>query len=364
MRQQATVGVLADASFDESFCRALIEAIGAGGELPHRARHAASSRRRRLTRACAREAGADLAARHRSSAQGSNTTLRVGDKLFLKLYRKLQPGMNPEVEIGRFLTEVAHFPNIVPVAGAVEYRSEGRQHLHARAAAGVRDEPGRRLGLHHQLSRALPRRPARRRPAGRRRARRLYRARCEMLAQRTAELHVALATRDGRSGIRAGADHRAKTCALWRDRCERELRRDAASCIAQPEALPESVRADAVAARRSARGARAAHRTLKARSSAAAGLKIRHHGDYHLGQVLLKRNDFIIVDFEGEPARPLEERRAKHSPLRDVAGMFRSFAYARQAAHAALLHRLDAEDCAQLGSVARPLGTRDARRSF
>jgi len=81
------------------------------------------------------------------------------------------------------------------------------------------------------------------------------------------------------------------------------------------------------------------------------GKKIRIHGDYHLGQVLVTRNDFVIIDFEGEPGHSLEQRRAKHSPLRDVAGMMRSFAYVQQSALRSVVH--NEAEAARLAPLAR-----------
>src|SRR6185312_8605996 len=119
VRQQATVGVLADACGDDAFARAVIDAMGSSAELPTQ-----EGRVRFTPTAVYPELRGDPAAElpvSPTGAQSSNTTLRVGDALFLKIYRKLQPGLNPELEIGRYLTETARFPNIVPVVGAAEY---------------------------------------------------------------------------------------------------------------------------------------------------------------------------------------------------------------------------------------------------
>jgi maltose alpha-D-glucosyltransferase/alpha-amylase len=327
VRQKAAVGVLADATADDLFCHSVVDAIEAGAEL--RMEH--GTMRFTPTRSFAeisRGHATDLAVSPPPN-QGSNTVVRIGDRLFFKVYRKLNPGLNPELEIGRFLTEVARFRHIVPLAGSVEYlANNGDSCTVALLQAFVLSQGD---GWEHtvdHLLRSLQDRQLDDLPLEERHG--AYLELVRMLGTRTAELHCALAHPTDDPAFSA-EPITPVDLAAWRGRVQQDAGDTLELLATRSSGLPESARADAAELlKRSS----ALLDRITARSPAAMqGIRIRHHGDYHLGQVLVRRNDFVIVDFEGEPARPLAERRQKHSPLRDVAGMLRSFSYAAQAAH-------------------------------
>ena len=328
VRQQAKVGVLADAYGDEGFCRAVVAAIGAGLEIAG----PGGKVRFTPTRAYAEIANDDIAqlpVRH-PQALTSNTTVTLGSRLLLKGYRRLRSGPAPELEIGRFLTEVARFPHSVPLAGSVDHiASDGTVTTLALLQAYVSNQGDGWAYTVNYLGRYLETRPEGEKalPAD---AHGAYLALVEKLGTRTAQLHAAFATTTGDADFDP-EPATAQDVASWKDGAREETRAAFHLLEHRLPGLAAPV-ADAARALLAQRGAVIASIERCCAAMPAALLKTRHHGDYHLGQVLVHENDFVIIDFEGEPARTLVERRRKHSPLRDVAGMLRSFDYAQWAA--------------------------------
>jgi maltokinase len=232
-------------------------------------------------------------------AEQSNSSVVFGDELVLKVFRRLEPGVNPELEMLRFLS-TREFPNIAALAGWYEYSGEL---MHA--TLGILQEfiSGGRDAW--QLAMDDPD---------------ALLARIPELGTATGEMHSCLAS-DGDDPAFAPEEPSSEALSLLTatideqiERVFQDLPRDA------PGLEPIAGRAEEVRER------------LQLMSHVGVGGRlIRHHGDYHLGQTLLRDDRWIILDFEGEPARPLLERRRKRSPLRDVAGMLRSFAYAASA---------------------------------
>jgi maltose alpha-D-glucosyltransferase / alpha-amylase len=279
------------------------------------------------------------------SAEQSNTSVLYGKQVILKLFRRLQSGENPDVEIGRFLTEVARFSNIPPFLGKIAITPTGGETTTVAMLQGLVENEGDGWewfldGLQEFFTAVLPL-PAPPETArasfaapdsGAQEALRSHgRATLEaaaLLGQRTAEMHLALATP---SDDPAFSPESLTAEDLNRDalRIQDQLRTSFEALRAKLASLPEEVADEAA-------GLLARRRELLARAQAVAvadpsGNKIRIHGDYHLGQTLRTAaggGDFVLLDFEGEPARSLAERRRKQCPLKDVAGMIRSFSYA------------------------------------
>jgi trehalose synthase-fused probable maltokinase len=232
----------------------------------------------------------------------SNSSLVFGDELVAKLFRKLEPGVNPELEMLRFLTDHG-FENIAPLHGWAEY--DGRS-LSATLAVVQRffadGTDGWELALDEIVSD----------PEG-------FLGRLASLGEVTARMHSTLGS-DATDPAFAPEEPSQEALSLLTATVDEDIERIFARLPDQPALEPIA-----------GCGQDVQERLSMLAQVGSGGRVIRTHGDYHLGQTLLTPRGWVILDFEGEPARSLPERRQKRSPLRDVAGMLRSFAYVASA---------------------------------
>jgi len=236
-------------------------------------------------------------------SEQSNTSVVLDERLVLKLYRRLEAGVNPELELLRFLTE-HDFPSIASLEG---WAAHVGQPLDATLAILQHYVPVRLDGWTFALEDLA---------AGGNGFVPLVRR----LGEVTGRMHTVLASEPSDPAF-SPEEPSAEALALIVARIDEEIEQVFASLPDLPELEPLEGRADQLRDRLREMG-----------QSGPLGRLIRDHGDYHLGQVLwTEADDWVVLDFEGEPARPLRERRHKRSPLRDVAGMLRSFSYAASA---------------------------------
>jgi maltose alpha-D-glucosyltransferase / alpha-amylase len=344
-KEGQSTGILYDAVEDSGWCASLLDLIGRRRQLRGEVGEllATPTRAFRSLRGTNGDALRPAVLR----AEQSNTSIAYGDRLILKLYRRLAEGVNPDLEVGRFLTEHTSFVHVAPVAGALEYRAPRREPMTVALLQGfvVNEGDAWRYTLDqikHYFERALARDPHEAVPEPDADLLALtdqdppalvgemlgeYVEAARLLGRRTAELHIALAS------VTDDPAFAPEPFTVLYQRALYQSMRNLTTGVFQllrerSEALPAEVSEDAQRILGLEDTVLQTFREIVGRTFAA--MRIRCHGDYHLGQVLHTGKDFVIIDFEGEPARPLSERRLKRSPLRDVAGMLRSFDYAAQ----------------------------------
>ncbi len=322
LRRTSRLGALQDAAPDPRFAEAVVAAMKEGLEAEH------EGVTFRASGTGALDALETVDEARTLGGEQSNVSVAFGDKGLLKIYRRLREGRQPDIEVSRYLAEHTDFANTPQFLGEATLARDGGEPatiaacfafvpnqgdgwkvivdmlshvMEDRLVAPEPDVPGESLHQALPFPQDFP----------------------HVLGQRTGELHRALATPTGDPAFApepVTGDDIAAWAADVRQQAQNAFR-NLATAAAGDDAAALLDRRDAVE-----------RLIADAARIAPGGQKTRIHGDYHLGQVLVAQADVYLIDFEGEPRRGLDERRAKSSPLRDVAGMLRSFDYAAFAA--------------------------------
>ena len=315
IRQHALVGMLYDALGEDAFCYFLLSSIKSGSRLPFALGEMVFSRTPKF-----QELPETLAVIHPSVEQ-TNTSIVYGDQVILKVYRRVQAGINPELEMGKFLTEISPCPNTTPLVGSIDYYANNmvttmavlHQYVPNRGTFGdytrdylkryfklCIDEPDRARDLNTTMD---------------------YLAQINMLGQRTAELHQALSKETGDPAFDPEQQPLSKITThveQIRERLIANFDKLEQILLYLPGPLHDmckhllSMRVSMM------------NRVTYSFPENPDLYKIRIHGNYHLDQILIVHNGFIITDFEGDPNLSLELRRAKQSPLKDIASLYHS----------------------------------------
>ncbi len=338
------LGVVYDALANEPFTAEVLRLIREGGEV-------ATHQGRRIVFKAGPAFGdvelPDDAAIKRMGGEQSNSSMLISDQMVIKFLRRLDSGIHPELEIGRYLTDVAGFKNVPPLLGSVELMDQDGTPTALALLQGfvMNQGDGWDYTLKHlrRFLEKVERKPDPGVPDGREEHSH-YIEMAGVLGRRLAEMHKAMALETDDPAFQpelVGPDD----VGAW----TRQVFDQADQARKALEGVRGGVDEDVQAkVDRMLDRWDAVNRLIQAPLPRRLELyKTRFHGDFHLGQVVLAKDDFYLLDFEGEPVRSLDERRAKHLPIKDVAGMVRSFNYAawaslfeRAAIHPEVMTRL------------------------
>ncbi|WP_157959578.1 putative maltokinase [Devosia submarina] len=360
LRSDARSGVLIDSALEPHLATTLLDAM--------RARRTIASDLGNVVFEAADGlvALAEIGEPRHLGAEQSNVSIAFGSKVILKLYRRLRAGDQPDVEVARFLTKIGHFANTPQFMGQIRHETQQGERTTLAAAFAFVPNQGDAWtviteALYQDLNdKGLLDASTSEGATGKTQFNQSLRV-GELLGRRTAELHKALAVETDDPAFAVEPLSSADVL-VWSSEAIVEAQAALDQLLEVQASLPAGARelATKILAKRN---------QLIERLGAGAGMtpsggRSRIHGDYHLGQVLATADDFMIIDFEGEPRRTLKERQAKSSPLRDVAGMLRSFHYAAWTAIDRYQRLTGAEDVRERAEAWRKQVSADFVRAY